>query len=320
VDAAAAILRRGGLVAFPTETVYGLGALASDAAAARRVFAAKGRPADNPLIVHVADPEDAHAVSVVTPLARELAGRFWPGPLTLVLPARRRVPAEVRAGLPTVAVRCPAHALARALIRASGAPVAAPSANRSGRPSPTSAEAVLEDLDGRIDAVLDGGPCARGVESTVVDATGERPRLLRLGAVPAEELGLPPRVDSAGAEASPGTRHRHYAPSIPLHVVPNGAALEAALRAHPGAAVLCGPGEAGRLGLAPGPAVQVWACDPAGRARQVYAALRLLERSGRPAIVAVAPPPAGLDAATADRLWRAAGAGGGPQGAGAGGR
>jgi L-threonylcarbamoyladenylate synthase len=303
---AAGILRRGGLVAFPTETVYGLGADATDAAAVRRIFAAKGRPADNPLIVHVADPEGVGEVARLTPLARDLTRRFWPGPLTVVVPALASVPPEVRAGLPTVAVRCPGHALARALIRAAGTPVAAPSANLSGRPSPTTAEAVLEDLDGRVDAVLDGGPCPRGIESTVVDCTGERPRILRLGALPAEALGLPPRAEAEGAEASPGTRHRHYAPAVPLYVVEDAAGLEAALRARPDAAVLCGRAEADRLGLVPGPAVHVFAEDPEARAAELFAALRRLERSGRPAIVAVAPPPVGLDAATADRLWRAA--------------
>jgi L-threonylcarbamoyladenylate synthase len=304
VAQAAAILRRGGLVAFPTETVYGLGANALDAAAVRRVFAAKGRPADNPLIVHLADPDEAARVARVTPLARRLAARFWPGPLTLVLPSRGVVPEAVRAGLPTVAVRCPDHELARSLIRLTGSPLAAPSANRSGRPSPTAARAVLDDLDGRIDAVLDGGRCRHGIESTVVDCTGAEPRLLRLGALPAEALGLAPRVDARAAGRSPGTRHRHYAPSVPLYLVGD---LAAALEAHPEASVVCGAEDAARLGARPDAAVHVFAASAAGRAAELFAVLRRLERLGRPIVVA-ALPEAGLDAATMDRLRRASAA------------
>jgi len=302
---AAAVLRGGGLVAFPTETVYGLGALGTDAAAVRRIFAAKGRPADNPLILHVAAPADARAVAVLGPLAAGLAARFWPGPLTLVVPALGSVPLEVRAGLPTVAVRCPGHGLARALIRLAGGPLAAPSANRSGRPSPTTAAAVLQELDGRIDLVLDGGPCRAGLESTVVDCTGGAPRLLRLGALPAEALGLAPRVDAADPGRSPGSRHRHYAPAVPLTVVVD---VAAALDALPGASVICGAREAVRLGLRPGPGLHVWAESPEGRAAEFFAVLRRLERRGRP-IVAAALPRAGLDAATMDRLLRASAAG-----------
>ena len=299
---AAEILRRGGLVAFPTETVYGLGANACDPRAVRRIFAAKGRPQDNPLIVHVAEPGDVRTVALVTPLGADLARRFWPGPLTVVLPALAEVPAETRGGLPTVAVRCPDHALARGLIRAVGCPLAAPSANLSGRPSPTTAGAVLEDLDGRIEAVLDGGPCRRGIESTVVDCTGAEPRLLRLGAVAAEELGLSPRPDVRGTSASPGTRHRHYAPRIPLHLVDD---LGAGLREYPDAAVLCVAEDARRLGLVEGVAVHVLPDSPEARAAQLFSALRRLERSGRPCIVARRLPDRGLDAATMDRLRRA---------------
>ncbi len=299
---AARWLRQGRLVAFPTETVYGLGADAADERAVAAVYTAKGRPLDNPLILHVAEVGDAQAVAVWNERALELARRFWPGPLTLVLPARPGVPAAIRAGKPTVAVRCPDHDLARAFLAAAGRPVPAPSANRSGRPSPTTAAAVLEELGDRIDAVLDGGPCRMGVESTVVDASGARLRLLRLGATPAEDLGLEPRADPDVEGLSPGTRHRHYAPSIPVHVVDD---VEAGLRSHPDAAVLCGASAAARLGLRPGPAVCVLPDDPAGRAAGLFDALRRLERSGRACIVAPRLEPAGLDAATADRLRRA---------------
>ena len=300
---AARLLRQGRLVAFPTETVYGLGADATDERAVAAVFAAKGRPADNPLILHVADARAALEVAVWNDQARALARRFWPGPLTLVLLAAPGVGAAVRAGRATVAIRCPDHGLARAFLAAAGRPVAAPSANRSGRPSATTAAAVLEELGDRIDAILDGGRCRFGVESTVVDASGAVLRLLRLGATPAEALGLAPHTDPDVEGLSPGTRHRHYAPSVPVHVV---ADLEAGLRAHPGAAVLCGAADAVRLGLRPGPAVWLLPDDPEGRAAGLFAALRLLERSGRPCIVAPQLASTGLDAATADRLRRAA--------------
>lgn len=217
---AAALLRKGEVVAFPTETVYGLGANALDEEAVRKVFALKGRPDDNPLIAHVADRRMlARLVTRVPPAARALADRFWPGPLTLVLPKRPSVPDTVTAGLPTVAVRMPSHPVALALIRAAGVPLAAPSANRSGRPSPTTAAHVAEDFPGLL--VLDGGPCAHGLESSVV-ALEPRPRLLRPGAIPLEALReLVPDLTVARRRAgqpveSPGLKYRHYAPSRPL--------------------------------------------------------------------------------------------------------
>ena len=223
---AAEVLRRGGLVAFPTETVYGLGADALNPAAVARIFAAKGRPPDNPLIVHVADPQGAgpELVAAWPPAARRLAEAFWPGPLTLVVPAGPGVPAAVTAGLPTVAVRCPDHHVARALIAAAGTPVAAPSANRSGRPSATRAEDVWEDLGEHLDVLLDAGPVPVGVESTVVDVVSSPPRLLRPGGIPVEDLeavlgeavAAPPPVTAGQAPPSPGMKYRHYAPRAPL--------------------------------------------------------------------------------------------------------
>ncbi|HET9596365.1 MAG TPA: L-threonylcarbamoyladenylate synthase, partial [Anaeromyxobacteraceae bacterium] len=186
---AAALLRAGGLVAFPTETVYGLGALALEPLAVRAIYAAKGRPATNPLIVHVPGVADARALVAEWPVeAERLAARFWPGPLTLVLPRAASVPDEVTAGGSTVAVRAPGHPVAQALLAALGAPVAAPSANRSEHVSPTRAEHVLADLEGRIDAVVDGGPCAVGIESTVLWIAGGRPRVLRPGVVGRREI------------------------------------------------------------------------------------------------------------------------------------
>ena len=220
-------LRRGGLVAFPTETVYGLGVHALDRAAVRRLFEAKGRPANDPLIVHVDTVERIEPLVLQIPeTARLLAARFWPGPLTLVLPRSSRVPDEVTAGLNTVAIRVPAHPVARALLAAAGVPVAAPSANLFSRPSPTRASHVIDDLSGRIDLVVDGGPTQVGVESTVLDLSGEVPTILRPGAVSLEMLrAVLPRVDrregdavASGAMPSPGLLERHYSPRVPLTV------------------------------------------------------------------------------------------------------
>lgn len=186
---AAAILRRGGLLGIPTETVYGLGANALDEDAVLHIFEAKGRPQDNPLILHVpgADWLERYCRDI-PPVAYTLAERFWPGPLTMILPRRDNVPLRTTGGLDTVGVRCPDHPMTLAIIRASGVPVAAPSGNTSGRPSPTTAQHMLEDMDGKIDGIVDGGPCAVGVESTIVDLTGDEPVILREGGIPAQEL------------------------------------------------------------------------------------------------------------------------------------
>lgn len=304
LDEAARVLRAGGLVAFPTETVYGLGANVRDPEALARLFAAKARPADNPLIVHAADPGAAWTVVArVTPLATRLAARFWPGPLTLVLVASADVPAAVTAGLSTVAVRVPDHPVARALLQTSGLAVAAPSANRSGRPSPTTAEHVVADLGSAVDVVLDGGPCAVGVESTVVDARGEVPVVLREGAITREDLGLGDDAPEGDLQASPGTSHRHYAPSCEVRLAPagEGAALAAAL-ARGG----------GRVGLvAPGPAPEgivavARVADAGALARGLYAALRAAEREAVDVLVVEAVAETGIGRAVMDRLRRAA--------------
>ncbi len=221
----AALLRAGGIVAFPTETVYGLGADARSDSAVQRIFAAKGRPSDNPLIVHVADREGARRLARRWPeLAERLAARFWPGPLTLVVPARKEVASATRAGLDTVGLRCPAHPLALRLLQAAALPVAAPSANRSGRPSPTTAEAVLDDLKAADGLVLDGGPSGIGVESTVVDVSSGAPVLLRPGGLGREEVEAvagPLLVlgDDGKAPRAPGMKYRHYAPALPVRLL-----------------------------------------------------------------------------------------------------
>ncbi len=228
---AAAILKQGGLVAFPTETVYGLGADATSDRAVARIFEAKGRPQDNPLIVHVSTAGEVdRLVRGVPPQAQALMRRFWPGPLTLVMWRSGVVADRVTAGLDTVGIRMPAHSVALGLIRLAGLPVAAPSANASGRPSPTTAAHVLRDLDGRIEAVVDGGPCGVGVESTVLDVTVSPPVILRPGGCTLEEIESvvgPVSLDSMsagqGPPRSPGTKYKHYAPRARVYVVYVGA-------------------------------------------------------------------------------------------------
>lgn len=226
---AAEKLKAGGLVAFPTETVYGLGANALDRQAVERIFAAKGRPYFDPLIVHISEPQQLEQVVLSpTELAIKLAQAFWPGPLTLILPRNPQIPDIVSAGLPTVAVRNPAHPIALGLIQAAGVPVAAPSANRFMRPSPTIAQHVLEDLDGEVDIILDGGPCPIGVESTVIDITGKQPVVLRPGGLSIEKLRqvipdviLHEKFIQEGGEgvSSPGMLVKHYAPDARMILV-----------------------------------------------------------------------------------------------------
>lgn len=225
---AAAALGAGDLVAFPTETVYGLGANALNADAVARIFAAKGRPATNPLIVHIAQSADASALADTSaPAFARLAAAFWPGPLTLVLPKQPIVPDIVTAGGPTVALRVPRHPVALALLQAAGVPLAAPSANRSEQLSPTRAQHVVEGLEEAVDIVLDGGPAEVGLESTVLDLTEQPPRLLRPGHITCSDLeavlGTPLAAgpSAAGPARSPGQSRRHYAPRTPLHVVEN---------------------------------------------------------------------------------------------------
>ena len=224
------LLSEGQLVGFPTETVYGLGANALDEAAVRSIFAAKGRPQDNPLIVHVAGKDDAFPLCHVTPLAEKLMDAFWPGPLTLVMPKKDIVPHATCAGLDSVGVRCPDHPVALALIQAAKVPVAAPSANTSGKPSPTRAKHVFEDMQGKIPLILDGGDCTVGVESTVLSVTGDIPVILRPGKVTQQDIAavagdckvadsvMRPLRENESAP-SPGMKHRHYAPEGKMTIV-----------------------------------------------------------------------------------------------------
>lgn len=313
---AAAILRRGGLVAFPTETVYGLGANALDAVAVGRIFAAKQRPPTNPVIVHAADAAGVRAVVAAWPeMAELLAARFWPGPLTLVLPKRAAVPDTVTAGGPTVAVRVPAHPVALALLRECGLPIAAPSANRATQLSPTTAAHVLRSLDGRIDLLLDGGPTPGGVESTVLDLSGP-PRLLRPGLVSPtaleEVIGPVARPSAIATEAgplpSPGMMPRHYAPRTTLECVAVGGAARVGELCRVGLRVgwLALAGEA--LLDVPGLRVTVMPADPAGYAASLYAALHALDDADSDRIVVTLPPQGDDWLMIHDRLCRAAAA------------
>ena len=251
---AASILRNGGLVAIPTETVYGLGANGLNPEAVAKIFQAKGRPQDNPLILHICGPEQIELFCHHIPQAAyTLAERFWPGPLTMVLPARSIVPKCTTAGLSTVAVRCPDSHVTREIIRLAGVPVAAPSANISGKPSTTTAAHVLHDHDGRIEAIVDGGPCRVGLESTIVDLTEERPRLLRPGGITPEQLlevlgdlvvdkAVTAQIDRDAVVKAPGMKYRHYAPDCQVVIVSGSREKAAAyIRSHyqEGDRVLC---------------------------------------------------------------------------------
>jgi L-threonylcarbamoyladenylate synthase len=302
--AAVGLLRASELVAFPTETVYGLGADARDDHAVAGIFAAKGRPAFNPLIVHVPDAAGAEALAIFSPEARSLAYRFWPGPLTLVLPRRRGggLSELATAGLPTVALRVPAHPLAQRLLRDFGGPLAAPSANPSGRVSPTTRAHVLEGLGGRIAAVLDGGACPLGLESTILGFEDGTPVVLRPGGLPvealAEALGRPVELPSTPEITAPGQLASHYAPRTPLRLDADGPGPDEVWLGF-------GPIETLRPGLNLSPAA-----DLAEAAANLFAHLRIADtlaaREGA-ARIAVAPiPHEGLGRALNDRLARAA--------------
>ena len=317
---AADIIKNGGLVAIPTETVYGLGANGLDEEAVAKIFIAKGRPQDNPLILHISGPEQIELFCHHIPQkAYDLAEAFWPGPLTIVLPAKDCVPKRTTGGLSTVAVRCPDHDTARAIIALSGVPIAAPSANISGKPSTTTAQHVLHDHDGKIDAIVDGGPCRVGVESTIVDLTEERPRLLRPGGIGPEALiavlgdlivdkAVTSQIDKDEVVKAPGMKYRHYAPQEPVVIV-SGSREKAAryIRHHfqPGDRVLCFEEE---LPLYEG-------CDPLSYGQEadvntlsagLFAALRTLDDPAIHQVYARCPVGGGVAYAVQNRLKKAA--------------
>ena len=317
---AAEIIKNGGLVAIPTETVYGLGANGLDEAAVVKIFEAKGRPQDNPLILHVAEPEEMERFCHSIPQAAyDLAAAFWPGPLTMVLPAKDTVPRRTTAGLSTVAVRCPDSDVTRQIIRLSGVPIAAPSANISGKPSTTTAQHVLHDHAGKIAAVVDGGACRVGVESTIVDLTEERPRLLRPGGVTPEQLleilgdlvvdkAVTAQIDRDAVVKAPGMKYKHYAPQSEVVIVSGSREKAAAYIQRefvPGDRVLCFEEE---LPLYEG-------CDPLAYGREedvntlsagLFAALRELDDPQIRRVYARCPVGGGVAYAVQNRLKKAA--------------
>lgn len=320
------LLRRGGLVAFPTETVYGLGADALNRDAVLSIFAAKGRPADNPLIVHIHDRSQLNDLCEIPPLAEPLMDAFWPGPLTLLFVRKPVVPPEVTAGLPTVAIRMPSHPVAAAMLRSCDLPVAAPSANTSGRPSPTAAAHVLEDMNGKIPLILDGGPCDVGLESTVLDLCHGRPTILRPGGVTKEMLEsvLGQEVLLAGSilrplgenevALSPGMRYKHYAPKGTVTLVEGPEertvpllrrlCLEQ-LREGKRACVLCFSEHVEALaGCDPHDIGSV--SSPDEIARRLFDTLRRLDDEGMEAVFSEVVPPEGIGLAVMNRLGRAA--------------
>ena len=317
---AADIIKSGELVAIPTETVYGLGADGLNPAAVAKIFEAKGRPQDNPLILHICGAEQIETFCHDVPQAAyELANRFWPGPLTMVLPARDIVPKCTTAGLSTVAVRCPDNAVTREIIRLSGCPLAAPSANISGKPSTTTAEHVLHDHEGRIPAIVDGGPCRVGVESTIVDLTEQRPRLLRPGGITPEQLlevlgdlvvdkAVTAQIDKDAVVKAPGMKYKHYAPQCQVVIVSGSREKAAAyIRSHytQGDRVLCFQEE---LPLYEG-------CDPLAYGKEadvdslsagLFAALRILDNPNIGMVFARCPVGGGVAYAVQNRLKKAA--------------
>lgn len=317
---AAKILRGGGLVGIPTETVYGLAANALDGKAVSKIFAAKGRPGDNPLIVHICEFDQIYKlVAEVPESAKKLAKAFWPGPMTMILPKAACIPDEVSAGLPTVAIRFPSHPAAQRIIRESGLPLAAPSANTSGRPSPTTAQHVLHDLSGKIDAVLDGGSCGVGVESTVITLADNPPRLLRPGGITLEQLRsvlgtvkmdnavLHPLKAGVRAE-SPGMKYKHYSPKANVIILDGtDAQYKDYVNAHaaPHVMALCYDGDDKELSV---PAICYGGSqDDSAMAHELFDALREFDERGADTVYARCPAPQGVGLAVCNRLMRAAG-------------
>lgn len=320
-DAAAEIIRSGGLLGIPTETVYGLGADALNETACRQIYEAKGRPQDNPLIIHIPDESWLpRYCRDIPPAAYALARAFWPGPLTMILPKQEIVPLRTTGGLPTVGVRCPNHPVTLEIIRRAGVPIAAPSGNTSGRPSPTTAGHMEEDMWGKIDGIVDGGPCGVGVESTIIDLTCTPPRLLRPGGLPLEALeeilgevavdkAVVSRLADGERPRAPGMKYRHYAPKAPVTVVTGDPAQSAAyIREHltPGAGVICFHEF---TGLFEGHIVHDLghSLDKAEQARHVFDALRTFDETDVPEIWAQCPDNGGLGLAVGNRLKKAAG-------------
>lgn len=317
---AAEILRSGGLVVFPTETVYGLGGLATNASSAKAIYAAKGRPSDNPLIIHLAEPSDAEAYAYTSPLYYRLAKAFMPGPLTVILPKKDTIPLSTTGGLDTVAVRCPSHPVAHRLIALLGEPIAAPSANLSGKPSPTNAQHVAQDMDGRVDMILDGGESEIGLESTIVKLDGDTVTLLRPGAITYDALcmvadrvlvadAVTHRLAENERPLSPGMKYRHYAPTAPLVLLTG--ERERVLdflrreQTQKNCAILCYDEDI--PALEGGTLFPIGAReDLAAQAHNLFRALRQADLSDAEMLYAPLPPTEGLGLALYNRMIRAA--------------
>lgn len=320
ISRAAEILKRGGLVVFPTETVYGLGGNGLDADAAKKIYTAKGRPSDNPLIIHISDPVEAEKYCYTNEYYYKLAKAFMPGPLTVILPKKDIIPFSVTGGLDTVAVRCPSHPIARALIKEAGIPIAAPSANVSGRPSPTCARFVIEDMDGRVDMIIDGGECDIGLESTIVKLDGGKATLLRPGAITSDALScicesveIAPSVISELKEnerpLSPGMKYRHYAPNSPLVLVDgkDGDKLDFFKKAQESknCAILCYNEELDSL--SPHNVIPIGRKDDqAHHAKVIFTSLRDADKLGVDVIYGHLPKKDGIGLALYNRMIRAA--------------
>ena len=320
LKAAAEIILSGGLVVFPTETVYGLGGNGLLADAAQKIYAAKGRPSDNPLIIHIAEPKDAENYAHVSDIYYRLAEAFMPGPLTVIMPKKDCIPLSVTGGLNTVAVRCPSHTIAHALIEQCGVPIAAPSANLSGKPSPTSAKYVLEDMLGRVDMIIDGGECDIGLESTIVSIDGDTLVLLRPGAVTydalccvCDKVDIAPAVTNKLAEnerpLSPGMKYRHYAPQADFILLEGNEkdVLEfmKSEQSQNGCAVLCYSEELEHLD--PALSINIGGKDDlATQAKKLFSSLREADKLGAPKIYAHLPTLDGLGLALYNRMIRAA--------------
>ena len=319
LDEIGGILRDGGIVGIPTETVYGLAANAFDGSAVAKIFKAKGRPQDNPLIVHISEISQLDTVVSSVPAgAYALAEKFWPGPLSIIMPKGDRIPDEVSCGLETVAVRMPSHTAARAIISAAGVPLAAPSANLSGSPSPTTAQHVIDDMWGRADAIVDGGMCDVGVESTVVSLVGDKPRLLRPGGISLEQLesvlgevevdrAVLAELEPGQQAASPGMKYKHYSPEASVVLVKGSFdkfAEYVNTNAADGTVALCFEGEEASLSV---PSVTYGRKnDPASQAKHIFDALRTVDKIGAKQVFARFPENEGMGLAVFNRLLRAA--------------
>lgn len=319
IDDVGAVLREGGLAAIPTETVYGLAANALNPKAVSEIFKAKGRPQDNPLIVHISEFDEIYPlVSEVPDSAKALAEKFWPGPLTIILPKSDIIPDEVSAGLPTVAVRMPSHPVANRIIKAAGVPLAAPSANSSGLPSPTKAQHVIDDMMGKIDAIVDGGECDVGVESTVITLACEPPRLLRPGGITPEQLesvlgkieidpAVTDKLKEGAVAASPGMKYKHYSPKAEVYIVksslPSFRCFTDEIRAE-GDYAVCFDGEEKDIGI---PTVSYGSeASPEEQAQKLFSILRDMDKIGAKRVFVRCPSTDGVGLAVYNRLIRAA--------------